>query len=139
MNSMKDSGFKLVFVMRLSPVLPFNLLNYLLSVTAVKLPHYVLASFIGMAPGTVFYVYIGATAASLANLSNRSPSVAEIVVTVVGGVFTLILLIFLVRYARRVINEAIETSKTSDSDVEELDAPCVRDVSTLPSPHSPLL
>ena len=50
-------GFKIVFLTRLSPVLPFNLLNYAFGITRVSLLKYLLASWIGMLPATVMYVY----------------------------------------------------------------------------------
>src|SRR5436309_6167855 len=52
-------GAKLIFLLRLSPVIPFNLSNYLYGLTSVKFWSYVLASWIGMMPGTFLYVYIG--------------------------------------------------------------------------------
>lgn len=55
-----EQGAKLIFLLRLSPVIPFNLSNYLYGLTAVKFWPYVLASSIGMMPGTFLYVYIGA-------------------------------------------------------------------------------
>lgn len=50
---------KLVFLLRLSPVIPFNLSNYFYGLTGVKFWPYVLASWIGMMPGTFLYVYLG--------------------------------------------------------------------------------
>ena len=52
-------GWKIVGLLRLSPVFPFSLLNYGLGVTRVGLRDYVLASWLGMLPGTVMYVYVG--------------------------------------------------------------------------------
>src|SRR6266487_4311238 len=52
-------GAKLIFLLRLSPVIPFNLSNYFYGLTGVKFWRYVLASWIGMIPGTFLYVYIG--------------------------------------------------------------------------------
>ena len=64
-NAIGKQGAKLIFLLRLSPVIPFNLSNYFYGLTAVKLWPYVLASWIGMIPGTFLYVYIG-TASKLA-------------------------------------------------------------------------
>ncbi|HYT93620.1 MAG TPA: TVP38/TMEM64 family protein, partial [Gemmataceae bacterium] len=50
-----EQGFKIVLLLRLSPVFPFNLLNYALSLTRVAFRDYFLASWIGMLPGTVMY------------------------------------------------------------------------------------
>jgi len=55
-----EQGAKLIFLLRLSPAIPFNLSNYLYGLTAVRFWPYVLASAIGMMPGTFLYVYIGA-------------------------------------------------------------------------------
>src|SRR6266480_3390125 len=59
-NAIGKQGAKLIFLLRLSPVIPFNLSNYFYGLTAVKFWPYVLASWIGMMPGTFLYVYIGA-------------------------------------------------------------------------------
>jgi len=60
-------GFKVVLLLRLSPVFPFNLLNYALGLTRVSFGHYVLASMVGMIPATFMYVYLGSAARSLAD------------------------------------------------------------------------
>jgi len=68
-NAIGKQGAKLIFLLRLSPIIPFNLSNYFYGLTAVKFWPYVLASWIGMMPGTFLYVYIGTagkTAASAA-------------------------------------------------------------------------
>jgi uncharacterized membrane protein YdjX (TVP38/TMEM64 family) len=52
-------GAKLIFLLRLSPVIPFNLSNYFYGLTSVKFWPYVLASWSGMIPGTFLYVYVG--------------------------------------------------------------------------------
>lgn len=58
-------GFKIVALLRLSPVFPFNLLNYALGLTRVRFLDYFAAS-AAMLPGTLLYVYYGKAAGSLA-------------------------------------------------------------------------
>ncbi len=58
-NAIGRQGAKLIFLLRLSPVIPFNLSNYFYGLTGVKFWPYVFASWIGMMPGTFLYVYIG--------------------------------------------------------------------------------
>jgi uncharacterized membrane protein YdjX (TVP38/TMEM64 family) len=58
-SAIADRGAKLIFLLRLSPVIPFNLSNYFYGLTGVRFWPYVLASWIGMMPGTFLYVYIG--------------------------------------------------------------------------------
>jgi len=60
-SAIGQQGARLIFLLRLSPVIPFNLSNYFYGLTAVKFWPYVLASWIGMMPGTFLYVYIGIT------------------------------------------------------------------------------
>jgi uncharacterized membrane protein YdjX (TVP38/TMEM64 family) len=63
--AVSKEGLKVVLLTRLSPVFPFNLLNYAFGVTGVSLQDYVIGS-IGMIPGTILYVYIGSLVGDLA-------------------------------------------------------------------------
>jgi uncharacterized membrane protein YdjX (TVP38/TMEM64 family) len=72
-------GFKIVLLVRLQPIIPFVLLNYALGLTRVRLRDYVLASWIGMIPATIVYVYIGAAVHNISDLfaggaSRHSPA-----------------------------------------------------------------
>src|SRR6516225_8030367 len=58
-HAIGEQGAKLIFLLRLSPVIPFNLSNYFYGLTGVRFWPYVIASWIGMMPGTFLYVYIG--------------------------------------------------------------------------------
>ncbi|MDQ2780742.1 MAG: TVP38/TMEM64 family protein [Pseudomonadota bacterium] len=59
-SAVSEGGWKVVGLLRLSPVLPFNLQNYFYGITDLKLVEYVLATFFGIMPGTLLYVYLGA-------------------------------------------------------------------------------
>lgn len=52
-------GWRFVAFVRLVPLLPFNLLNYALGLTRIRLAHYVLASYVFMLPGALAYTYLG--------------------------------------------------------------------------------
>src|SRR5271165_1326108 len=67
-RAVADEGWKIVLLTRLSPVFPFTLLNYAFGLTRVKFRDYVLASWLGMLPGTVMYVYLGSTVKELADV-----------------------------------------------------------------------
>ena len=58
-KAVSQEGWKVVGLMRLSPVFPFGLQNYLFSVTDIGLVPFALATAIGIMPGTALYVYIG--------------------------------------------------------------------------------
>ncbi|VAX14226.1 DedA family protein, putative, partial [hydrothermal vent metagenome] len=58
-NGVAKEGWRFVAFTRLVPVFPFNLLNYALGLTRIKFSHYVIATFIFMAPGGIAYTYLG--------------------------------------------------------------------------------
>ena len=58
-RAVADDGWQVVVLMRLSPIVPFNLQNYALGVTAIPFLQYLTATLIGIAPGIAIYVYFG--------------------------------------------------------------------------------
>jgi uncharacterized membrane protein YdjX (TVP38/TMEM64 family) len=99
-------GWKIVFLTRLSPVFPFTLLNYAFGLTRVKLGHYMLASWIGMMPGTVMYVYLG----SLAHVSagQRRRTTGEWILYGIGLLATVVVTVFVTRIARAALAKRID-------------------------------
>ena len=93
-------GWKIVGLTRLSPVFPFNLLNYAFGLTRISLRDFALASWIGMMPGTVTYVYLGSLAGSLAGARGaRAP--AEWALYAAGLLATIAVTAYVTRLARR--------------------------------------
>ena len=105
-----EEGWKIVGLTRLSPVFPFNLLNYAFGITRVSLRDYVLASFFGMLPATLMYVYIGSLAGDLVTLgaADRSRTTGELALYGVGLVATIVVTIYITRIARNALNQRIE-------------------------------
>lgn len=103
-----SQGFKVVLLTRLSPVFPFNLLNYAFGLTRVSFRDYVLASWIGMLPGTIMYVYLGSTAAQLADVlvGNVAKSPAQQVLFYTGLAATVVITILITRISRRALAAA---------------------------------
>lgn len=54
-----EEGWRFVAFVRLVPLFPFNILNYALGLTRIKLSHYIIASYICMLPGAFVYTYLG--------------------------------------------------------------------------------
>jgi uncharacterized membrane protein YdjX (TVP38/TMEM64 family) len=96
-----DEGWKIVGLTRLSPVFPFTLLNYGFGLTRVKLRDYVLASWIGMMPGTLMYVYLGSLARTGIRGQKRTP--AEWALYGVGLLATVAVTVIITRIARRAL------------------------------------
>ena len=60
-------GWRFVALMRLVPLVPFNLLNYALGLTGISLLAYVVTSVICMLPGAIAYTWLGYAGRSLAS------------------------------------------------------------------------
>ena len=101
-------GRKIVFLLRLSPVFPFNLLNYGLGLTQVRFADYVIAS-IGMIPGTLLYVYYGKLVGDVAALAGGAApekGAGYYAVLVLGLAATIVVTTLVTRVARRALKEA---------------------------------
>jgi uncharacterized membrane protein YdjX (TVP38/TMEM64 family) len=109
-----EKGWLIVLLTRLSPAFPFNLLNYALGITQVRFTHYVLASWLGMIPGTVLYVYFGSVALDIAELfsGNLPESDASVWLFYGGLTATLVLTVVITRFATRALNA--ELSQEAD-------------------------
>lgn len=111
------SGRKIVFLLRLSPVLPYNLLNYALGLTRVRLRDYVIAS-LGMLPGTFLYVYSGRVVGDVAALAGgaaveRGPGYYAVLV--LGLVATAGVIIMVTRIARRALRKETNDDVVADA------------------------
>jgi uncharacterized membrane protein YdjX (TVP38/TMEM64 family) len=114
-----QSGLRIVMLLRLSPAFPFNVLNYALGLTSVRLRDYVLGSFIGMLPGTFLYVYLGSLVSDVAALGAGTPDggLARQVLSVVGLIATIAVTVYVTRLARRAL--AAELDGTSPTVANE--------------------
>lgn len=101
-------GRKIVFLLRLSPVFPFNLLNYALGLTRVRFADFAVAS-IGMLPGTLLYVYYGKVAGDVARLAGGTGiprGRGYYAVLGLGLAATVLVTTIVTRTARRALEEA---------------------------------
>jgi uncharacterized membrane protein YdjX (TVP38/TMEM64 family) len=102
-------GWKIVGLTRLSPIFPFNLLNYAYGLTRVSLRDYFFASWIGMMPATVMYVYIGSVAGAIAKIGGegRSRTPAEWALYIVGLTATAAVTVYITRIARAALRKKV--------------------------------
>ncbi len=106
-RAVAQEGRKLVFLLRLSPVFPFNMLNYALGLTQVRFVDYLVAS-IGMLPGTLLYVYYGKIAGDVAAAAGgaapaRGPGYYAVMVA--GLLATIAVTTIVTRLARKALSE----------------------------------
>ena len=100
-RAVADQGRRIVFLLRLSPAFPFNLLNYALGLTRVRFADYAVAS-LGMLPGTLLYVYLGTVAGEAAAGADS----ARQALLWVGLAATAVVPVLVTRIARRALAQA---------------------------------
>jgi uncharacterized membrane protein YdjX (TVP38/TMEM64 family) len=103
-------GFRIVLLVRLSPLFPIDLTNYALGLTRIPLGQYVMATWLGKLPGGLVCAYVGSAAKSATELAagRLQVGVAEEVVFALGLVVTIVAVVVLTQMARRAIGDAIE-------------------------------
>lgn len=111
-NAVGRQGFKIVLLTRLSPAFPFNLLNYAFGLTKVSFAKYALASWIGMLPGTVMYVYFGAGLRSLADVAagKVETGTAGQIFFWAGLIPAIAVTVFVTGLARKALKQAVPTN-----------------------------
>ena len=103
-NATAHQGKRIVFLLRLSPIIPFSLINVTMGVTSISFADFCVAS-AGMIPVTVLYAYYGATIGAVLALAGSHPhrDGAYWVLLVLGLLATLAVTILVGRIARRAV------------------------------------
>ena len=102
-------GWRVVILTRLSPVLPFILLNYAYGLTTISLREYAWSSCVGMAPGTLLFVWLGAAAgeAVRAGAGARARTSAEGAFYGIGLAATIAAVTLVGRAAKKALAEEV--------------------------------
>lgn len=109
-RAVASEGSKIVFLLRLSPVFPFNLLNYSLGLTSVRFRDYLAAS-VGMIPGSFLYVYYGKALGSLAAVAGGGDverGLGYWSVLILGLVATAVVTALVTKVARKALRLEVE-------------------------------
>jgi uncharacterized membrane protein YdjX (TVP38/TMEM64 family) len=104
-------GLKIVLLTRLSPLFPFNLINYAFGLTRVSIQDYIIGS-VGMIPGTLMYVYIGSLAGNIALIGTANQptnSTLQWSIQIVGFIATVAVTIYVTRIAKEALNQLTES------------------------------
>jgi uncharacterized membrane protein YdjX (TVP38/TMEM64 family) len=100
------NGWKIVGLLRLSPLIPFNLSNYFYGITSISFGAYVLVSAIGMIPGTLLYAYLGAIGQAGVSGGTAGHSKWQYVLLGVGLIATIAVTILVSRIARNALKKS---------------------------------
>jgi len=106
---------KIVLLTRLSPIFPFNLLNYAYGLTKVTFRDYVLGT-LGILPGTIMFIYVGSLAKNLATLGSQevaAPSGIQWAIRIIGFIATVAVTVYVTKIARKALNQKVETEAQS--------------------------
>jgi uncharacterized membrane protein YdjX (TVP38/TMEM64 family) len=110
-RAVESEAFKVVLLTRLSPLFPFNLLNYAFGLSSIPFKTYVLASWIGMLPGTLMYTYLGSAAQNVTALLSgelrRTPG--QQAMFALGLIATVAVTTIVTRTARRALNAIVSS------------------------------
>ncbi len=105
-------GWKIVSLLRLSPLIPFNVSNYFYGVTSIGFLPYVLASFVGMLPGTLLYAYLGAIGqAGLGERERKGHTPLEWTFLGIGLLATIGVALFVSHVAKNALKKKAAASK----------------------------
>jgi uncharacterized membrane protein YdjX (TVP38/TMEM64 family) len=104
-------GAKIVILVRLAAVFPFLFVNYAFGLTGIGTLKYIGATFIGILPGVIAFVYLGAAAADAATASRT-----KLIFTIVGAVIAVAVSIYVGRIAKRALlhNQLEDADDRSD-------------------------
>ena len=118
--AIQNEGLKTMVMLRLSPFIPFNALNYVMSGTSISLKDYTIG-LLGMIPATVVYVYLGASAHQAVAgdyKKNTGNSVLTTVLFVVGALAGIGVVVVVSKKARKYLNDIVEKSKINVAPAE---------------------
>ncbi|KAI9356744.1 snare associated Golgi protein-domain-containing protein [Zopfochytrium polystomum] len=107
-RAISKEGAKIVILLRLSPIAPFGLANYILSATSIPYPLLALSTFVGNLPGSISGSVVGSFLSSLSGASDYKISPrAQYLGMLFSGVFAVLSIVYISLLARKALREAI--------------------------------
>ena len=106
-KAVSKEGLKIVLLVRLSPLFPFNLLNYAFGITSVSFQDYLIGS-VGMIPGTIMYVYFGSLVGDIALIGSKNQPVNIIlhwVIQIMGLIATIAVTVYVTKIAKKALED----------------------------------
>ena len=113
-RALAQEGGRIVFLARLSPVFSFSLLSAFFGAVGVPFRSYLLATSVGILPGTAMYVYAGAMAGDLSGSPGNPPrSSGQWALDAAGFVATAALVVYVTRRAQRVLRKKLDEAESA--------------------------
>ena len=106
-KAVSKEGLKIVLLVRLSPLFPFNLLNYAFGITSVSFQDYLIGS-VGMIPGTIMYVYFGSLVGDIALIGSKNQPgniILHWVIQIMGLIATIAVTVYVTKIAKKALKD----------------------------------
>jgi uncharacterized membrane protein YdjX (TVP38/TMEM64 family) len=120
-NGLHKSGIKMVILMRMTPVIPYNIFNYAMGVTSLSVKDFLLGS-VGMIPWTAVYIYVGVNLESVQDLFEGTYDLGPYtqVYVVVGTCSAIMMTMLVIMIAKTELDKMLESEKSLSSDRNSL-------------------
>eukprot|EP00882_Tetradesmus_deserticola_P017294 GHRQ01018524.1.p1 GENE.GHRQ01018524.1~~GHRQ01018524.1.p1 ORF type:complete len:383 (+),score=132.56 GHRQ01018524.1:91-1239(+) len=110
--ALSEDGWKLVVLLRVSPVVPFSIINYALGSSSLPFLHYWWPSVVGIVPSLIIYIYLGSLAADVSSAisgggAHAAPPAAKVAIIVTGAVSALAAMVLSGVYTKRAIDKRL--------------------------------
>lgn len=104
-KALESEGLKMIFLLRLCPLIPFNAFNYVIGLTPIRVKDYIVGNF-GMVPGTLVFVFIGTTISTIADAvaGNYSQGTPGLILLIVGTLLALAAIFYLSFVVKKYLN-----------------------------------
>jgi len=115
--AIEKNGFLIIFLIRLSPIVPFGLCNYLFGVTPVTVFMYWASTTLGLIPGTVAYTYLGSLMRSLTDIyteGEKQDNTQQTIMVIVASVVTVLVIVIVTVVTKRTLDKAMGPKDDSD-------------------------
>ena len=117
--AVEKDGFRICLLLRLTPIMPYNLVGYVLGATPMRARDHFFASWMGMLPATALYCYIGHAARSLTEAATGvggEGGTRRWVLMGIGLVLALVATLYLARTATRAVRDALAAEASAVGD-----------------------
>ena len=128
-QSLSTQGLKLIILLKVQPVIPWNILNYLLAVTSCSSSDFFLGTFVGIAPKTLTVMYLGVSVESLAEVvrggggSDRSgwQKVVELTLLSLSLLSLLTVAYIIMKQSRKELDKMLEVDDSKEAETVRID------------------
>jgi uncharacterized membrane protein YdjX (TVP38/TMEM64 family) len=113
-DAVAHDGWRIVCLTRLSPVMPFSLINYALGLTKISAAKFLFATEVGAIPSTCVYVYFGTLIGNLTKIGPdlRAHRQVEWIFQGAGLVFTVAVTIYVTRIATKAVQSRLASRRS---------------------------